>query len=213
MNTPESYASEVRLAEGHTKSYSGKMAWQFTLQEHLIPSSAPDPESPQEGVSCVLVAIGPHAETGRDEILLMKRTMLVETHKGQISFPGGFREPHDPNLLSTALRETQEEIGVEPHHVKILGRLTPVRTRGNVLIYPWVGETKFPYPFTLSVAEVDKLLFLSVERLLSEGLKEHWVEAEGFKLRSLGIDVEGELVWGATAKMLHELRELLLRAQ
>lgn len=188
------------------------MLWKERLQSKLIPSSSPDPNDETDGVSCVLVAIGPHAQTGRDEILLMKRTMQVETHKGQVSFPGGFREPHDENLLSTALRETKEEIGVEPHSVDVLGRLSPVRTRGNILIYPWVAVTQFPHPFVLSLEEVDRLLFLPVERLLSEGLKKYSVQTEGVQLQSLGIEVEGELVWGATARMLQELRELLLES-
>lgn len=188
------------------------MAWQETLGGLLIPINSPEPTLDQRGISSVLVALGPHDETGRDEILLMKRTMLVETHKGQISFPGGFREAHDATLLNTALRETQEEIGVDPQHFKVLGRLSPVSTRGEVQIYPWVATFRFPFPFVLSVNEVDRLLYLSVERLLKEGLKTVKVDVGNFKVESPGIEVEGEMVWGATAKMLVELRELLLRA-
>jgi 8-oxo-dGTP pyrophosphatase MutT (NUDIX family) len=141
----------------------------------------------------------------------MKRSQLVETHKGQVSFPGGHRETSDLDLLHTALRETEEEIGVKREHIQVLGRLTPVKTRGEVLIYPWVGRMNLPYTFSLSVAEVDRLLFLPLNQLLTEGLKAMDVDVGPFKVKSIGLFAEGELVWGATAKMLEELRQVLLK--
>lgn len=185
------------------------MAWPDELKKLLFSTS---PEAPDAGAarSSVLVPIGYHSESGQDEILMMKRTMLVETHKGQISFPGGFWEPHDESLLDTALREAHEEIGAKREHVEVLGALTPVRTRGDVIIYPWVGYFPLPYPFVLSVAEVDRLIFLPLQRLLQEGLQPVTVAVGDLKVQSHGITVEGELVWGATARVLEELRGYLL---
>lgn len=189
------------------------MPWQENLKTLLLPAPAIDVGTAGDGLSSVLVAIGPHQESKRDEILLIKRTMHVETHKGQVSFPGGFWEPEDGTILDTALREADEEIGAKAGDLEVLGALSPVRTRGDVIIYPWVAKFSFPYPFVLSVAEVDRLLFLSVERLCDEGLNPVTVPVGDLKVQSVGITVEGELVWGATARILEELRELLLATE
>ncbi len=151
--------------------------------------------------------IGFSRDTGRDEILLTKRTMLVETHKGQISFPGGMREGHDLTLLDTALRESAEEIGTLASDIEVLGPLPPVLTRGDVVIYPWVGRLGFPYSFKINQHEVEKVLYLPLVRLIEEGLAPVEVEIGPMKVKSIGITVDKELVWGATAKILDQLRD------
>ncbi len=172
----------------------------------------PDPLPRGEpALSSVLALLGWNPETEREEILLTKRTEHVETHKGQVSFPGGFWEETDSDLLQTALRESYEEIGLDSKAVKILGSLEPVTTRGNIVVYPWVGWVDYPYPFTPNPGEVASMLFLPVQELLDTGLKQVNVPiSEGFSVESIGIWVSGELVWGATARMLEQLRERLL---
>jgi 8-oxo-dGTP pyrophosphatase MutT (NUDIX family) len=170
----------------------------------LIPKG--DPKT-----SSVLVPVGWNPATDREEILLTKRTQLVETHKGQVSFPGGFCEDHDAHVLETALRESMEEIGTKAEDIEIIGALEPVKTRGDILIYPWVGLLKFPYPFLPNPGEVDSLLYLSVTELVEHGLKPVDVEVGASRVKSHGIYVSNELVWGATARMLEQLRDLLMR--
>ncbi len=168
----------------------------------------PNPENIPKGdrsISSVLIPIGWNKETNREEILLTKRTQWVENHKGQISFPGGFWEPHDRNLLDTALRESEEEIGTKAADIEVLGTLEPVLTRGNILIHPWVAKLEFPYDFKVSAAEVAQLLFLPLEVLLTEGLKTVEVNVGEYTVASIGIHVDGELVWGATARLLEQL--------
>ncbi len=160
-------------------------------------------------VSSVLIPIGWNSQTDREEILLTKRTDWVETHKGQISFPGGFWESSDRHLLDTALRETEEEIGTKPSDVEILGALEPVLTRGNILIHPWVAKIVLPYPFVVNSAEVAQLLYLPMETLVTEGLKPVDVNVGEYTVASIGIHVEGELVWGATARLLEQVIRLL----
>jgi 8-oxo-dGTP pyrophosphatase MutT (NUDIX family) len=160
-------------------------------------------------ISSVMILIGVDPVTQREEILLTKRTHTVETHKGQVSFPGGYWETSDPHLLATALRECDEEVGVKAKDIEIVGALTPVFTRGEVRIYPWVGLMSFPYSFVLNPQEVERVMFLPVSLLLSEGLPKVNVAIEGFTVQSIGITVEKELVWGATAKMLEQLIQLL----
>jgi 8-oxo-dGTP pyrophosphatase MutT (NUDIX family) len=187
------------------------MDWFTLLRQSLSPVALPKPESFSGGLSSVLIAVGKNRATQQEEILLTKRTMLVESHKGQVSFPGGFWETHDPSLLDTALRESHEEIGANPSDVQILGGLAPVLTHQGVTIVPYVGRLDFPYPFLLNPAEVEKVLFLPLSQLMEDGLKTVSISVGSARVMSLGIQVDGELVWGATARMLGQLRESLLR--
>jgi 8-oxo-dGTP pyrophosphatase MutT (NUDIX family) len=167
--------------------------------------------APGERPAAVLVPIGWNDETSREEILLTKRTDRVHTHKGQVSFPGGMWEQGDPDLRATALRETHEEIGLAPSEVDVVGRLDLVRTRGALPIIPWVGLIKFPLQVVLNEAEVERTLHLPLVRLMEEGLREVGVKVGAVTVQSIGIEVDGELVWGATARILESLREVLKR--
>jgi 8-oxo-dGTP pyrophosphatase MutT (NUDIX family) len=162
-----------------------------------------------EAAASVLVPILVDRRTGTETLLLTKRTETLPTHKGQVSFPGGFREPHDPDLLATALREAEEEVGIAPADVRILGALDPVVAGGRVGIRPFVAVLDAPYAFRPSVDEVERLLELPVERLVLEGLRTVTVPVGPVQVKSEGILVDGELVWGATARMLRYLYELL----
>ncbi len=187
------------------------MAWETDLSATL--KNLPPPVTGHhEGSakSAVLVPIAFNPEKQRLEIILTKRSMLVESHKGQISFPGGYLEPHDETELQAAIREAHEEIGLHPDAVQILGALSPVVTRFSVTIFPWVGRLELPYPFQLSHGEVEKMVFLSVDDLLNRGLTEVQIDLDSISVKSIGIWAEGELVWGATAKILEQLREVLL---
>ena len=185
------------------------MSWDEDLRQHLRVELEPDAQP--EAQSSVLALIGQEKQSGKEQILLMKRTMTVETHKGQLCFPGGYREKHDKDLLATALRETEEEIGVAPGDITVLGRLKPVYTRNEVLITPWVGRLDFPYPFKLNDAEVERLIFLPVDRLVGEGLKPVTANVGVVRVSSIGMTIDGDLLWGATARMLEELRQYLLK--
>ncbi len=185
--------------------------WVQRLQQSLPEISVPSPSSLQGAISSVLIALSWNETNRQQEILLTKRTMLVDSHKGQVSFPGGFWESHDASLVATALRESQEEIGTDPAHVSVLGALEAVQTPMGVWIYPWVGHLqKSPYPFRVNAAEVEKILYLPLETLLEAGLKPVKVQFEDIQVESLGIHVDGELVWGATARILGQLRDRLL---
>ena len=163
--------------------------------------------------AAVLVPIGNRPDTTFPSILLTKRTDKVETHKGQISFPGGFYEQGDENILKTALREAYEEVGLEENQIQVLGCLKPVKTLGEVVIYPWVAKVDFPETFHLSIEEVEKTLFLPLDRLLREGLELVEVPVKGsgptLYINSLAMEFEGELVWGASAKILNQLYQAL----
>jgi 8-oxo-dGTP pyrophosphatase MutT (NUDIX family) len=171
---------------------------------------------PPAGIqSSVLVLIGTPANDPSGalaQFILTKRTHTVLTHKGQVSFPGGYREPEDNTLQDTALRESQEEIGLAPARVEVLGFLDPVRTIRDVFILPWVGLTELPYDFKLNPNEVERLIHLPVNRLITEGLAAVDIREGAVQIHSTGIYVEEELIWGATAKMLDMMRTAFAKA-
>jgi 8-oxo-dGTP pyrophosphatase MutT (NUDIX family) len=115
------------------------------------------------------------------------------------------REDGDRDLLRTALRESAEEIGTEEGDIEVLGPLPPVLTRGDVIIYPWVGRIQLPYLFKLNEHEVERILYLPLSRLLEEGVQPVEVDIGMLRVKSIGIRVDNELVWGATAKILDQL--------
>jgi len=162
------------------------------------------PRSESARISSVLMCLG--EINGVWQIVLTKRTQFVQTHKGQVSFPGGVQESHDATLLHTALRESEEEIGIHPEHPQVMGVLPPVDTIGRVRIFPWVATLMLPYPFRLSTDEVEKVIFLPVQELMEKGLQPVRVRVDGIDVKSEGIYADGELVWGATAKILSDFR-------
>ena len=144
---------------------------------------------------------------GEPHVLMTRRRDDLRLHPGQISFPGGRIDPADADAQAAALREAEEEIGLLPSHVEVLGRLGEalVVTSGFRLT-PWVGLVPYPYPYVAHPDEVAGLVELSVADLLSPG--SHRVdhrEAFGMVHEVHAFDVGGHVVWGATARILHEL--------
>jgi 8-oxo-dGTP pyrophosphatase MutT (NUDIX family) len=146
-------------------------------------------------------------------MVFTKRSDRMLHHRGQISFPGGGYEPGDESLLDTALRESDEEIGLNPAHVTVLGQLDDLLTMGsNYLIRPYVGLIPYPYPFELDRRETDYLIeiplrFLRQHNPLCQITREH----EGRVVESFFFDYEGHVIWGATGKILKHFLDLLDR--
>jgi 8-oxo-dGTP pyrophosphatase MutT (NUDIX family) len=154
-----------------------------------------------------------HEVEGTDYLVFQQRTHGVRHHKGEISFPGGARDPEDVTLLDTALRETHEEIGVPRDLVEVYGQLDDTATFGsNYLIRPFVGAapTGTELTFIEAAREVRELLHVPVEHLLSK--ESHiWKVAEraGVTETSPAYAYEDHVIWGATARMLGQFLELL----
>lgn len=135
-------------------------------------------------------------------VLFTKRTDKVETHKGQVSFPGGSRDAEDDDLAATALRETREEIGLPESEVELLGALKPMRTITNFLVYPFVGFIPYPFSFELNRFEVDSLIEVPLEQLIEEARASDPALLGDLSLRfNLG---HPDVIWGATARILYD---------
>lgn len=134
-------------------------------------------------------------------LIFTRRTDRVETHKGQVSFPGGACDPGEEMPEQTALREAEEEIGLRPGDVRVLGRMNPMMTITSFLVSPIVGVIPWPYAFRVENAEVARVFTIPLSWLAEK--KNRWE----FNLpgRAYGLIVyhpyDGELLWGATAVM------------
>jgi 8-oxo-dGTP pyrophosphatase MutT (NUDIX family) len=143
-------------------------------------------------------------------ILLNKRSEQVEHHKGEISFPGGARDPEDRDFLDTALRESEEEMGIRRSDVTILGELDDIITRSNFEVKVFVATIPYPYPFKPSDIEIAEVLEvpLSVLRDPSYVRQEtHW--ADGHPVTAKSYAYNQHIIFGATAKILEQFLELL----
>lgn len=156
--------------------------------------------------SAVLLLL--YEKEGKEFVLFTLRTFNVEHHKGQISFPGGVFQNSDRDLVETALREAEEEIGVKPEDVTLLGELDPVLTRSNFLITPFVASIPYPYPFVISPEEVAEVIEVPLKHLLEE--KNYWKEIEPSGRIVHFFKYEDKIIWGATALILKQFLEIAL---
>jgi 8-oxo-dGTP pyrophosphatase MutT (NUDIX family) len=170
------------------------------------PGAAPVSLVPDSVSAAVLV---PLVEIdGETHVVLIKRPETMSTHRGEIAFPGGKFEPaNDVDLRAAALREAQEEIGLDPGVVEVVARLTGVATAASrFTITPFVGFLDTRPALTPSPAEVVRVLEVPLSELLDETLyhEERW---DGFQ-RDMSVyffDLPDETVWGATARILTDL--------
>ena len=139
-------------------------------------------------------------------MVFTKRTDTLRHHKGQVSFPGGSFDPADGDLLTTALRESYEEIGIDPGHVTILGRLDDLSTFStNFTISPFVGLIPHPYPFHPNPAEVAVIFAVPLSVLADPAVGRSYLRTreDGATLVDYEFHVNGHVIWGATARIIH----------
>lgn len=156
--------------------------------------------------SAVLVPLYEDDE-GTLTVVLTRRAQHLRSHRGEVSFPGGGREPEDADLLATALREAQEEIGLDPRSVEVLGELDHLSTvMSRSFIVPYVGALPGRPDLVADPGEVERILHVPVAELLDEDVyhEERWGLA-GLDRPLYFFDVVGDTIWGATAAMLREL--------
>ena len=141
-------------------------------------------------------------------VLLTRRSTLLRTHSGQVSFPGGRPDPSDRDLAATALREAQEEIGLDPSQVTLLGRLPRQDTRSsNFLITPFVGLLAPGARWAAAPEEVDAIFGLGLEVLMDPEAPR--LIEDGLRRGAWSWPHPDHDIWGATAAILVRLAHLL----
>jgi len=144
-------------------------------------------------------------------VSFIKRTVYNGPHSGQISFPGGKTEIIDKNIIDTALRESKEEIGIEPDLVDIYGKLTPLHIPvSNFIVYPIIGIYKTVPKFIIDPLEVKKVIEVKLSALLNP----HNCTTKEFKYGDLSFvasiyNPNNVTIWGATAMILSEFLEIV----
>lgn len=145
-------------------------------------------------------------------VLFTKRSGTVEHHKSQISFPGGAVDAEDGSFEETALREAWEEIGLQPSDICVVGRLDDIVTvASNFVIHPYVGVIPYPYDFVLSVEEVEHLVTMPLRVFLPGENAARGCEFEymGEIFHGPTFSFGGEVIWGATARIMDTFISLL----
>lgn len=150
-------------------------------------------------------------EVGEEpSILFTERAAALSRHAGEVSFPGGLQDPEDPSLEATALRETFEEVGVDPAAPAVLGALPAIHTFvSGILVTPFVATVAAFPPFVVSDAEIARVLTAPIRRLAAVEHQRTLRREGGRSWRGWWYELDGAMVWGATGFMVHALLELL----
>ncbi len=159
--------------------------------------------------SSVLILLYPYANS--IYTVLMKRTSYNGIHSGQISFPGGKREKSDNSFIDTALREANEEVGILPETVEILGQLSDMYIPpSNFLVHPILGFSGKRPDLLPDSSEVEEIIETDIKAFYNgSNIKEKELEVRGQKIKTLYFDINGHIVWGATAMIISELKEVV----
>jgi 8-oxo-dGTP pyrophosphatase MutT (NUDIX family) len=139
-------------------------------------------------------------------IVFTRRNEDLSRHAGEISFPGGIADPEE-DLHHTALRETEEELGVDAGDVEVLGALPPVHTYvSGILIAPFVGLLRVDPILTPNAAEIAEVIEVPLRVLAAVG-QVRWFERDGVRFPTHVYEVGAHVIWGATGRILHSLLE------
>jgi 8-oxo-dGTP pyrophosphatase MutT (NUDIX family) len=176
------------------------------------PSSAGHDRQQADGQiqAAVLVPLFIAGETPEPHVVLTKRRADLRRHAGEISFPGGRKDPEDADLSATALREAEEEIGLNRSQAQLLGTLPTTSTFvTNYVIHPFVATIPAGTAWTLSAREVDEVLELPLDEVSAAKTITN-IERRGITFQTDAYIVDNNVIWGATARILQHLFEALV---
>jgi 8-oxo-dGTP pyrophosphatase MutT (NUDIX family) len=177
------------------------------LSERIGAALDPDPAHrpvPGDRLAAVLVPV-----VDGSSIVVTRRSQGLSRHPGEISFPGGIRHDDDPSIAYTALRETHEELGIDPGDVEVLGALPPVHTFvSGILIVPFVGVLRERPEYRPNGDEIAEVLEYGLDELAEAETEVEW-RRDGGVYRGYAYEMGATTIWGATARILHSLLELL----
>lgn len=172
----------------------------------------PDIGSPEGTPSAVLAPV--FEENGEARVVLTRRTEWLRSHSHQVAFPGGRVETGE-SLVDAALREAREEIGLDPDTVEVIGRLSRLSTLSSGAgIHPFVGILDGRPELVPNPDEVERVFDVALSDLMEEDVffEERW-GVEGTERSIYFFELDGDTVWGATARMLYELLVLVMAAR
>jgi 8-oxo-dGTP pyrophosphatase MutT (NUDIX family) len=184
-----------------------------------LPTGPTDPSQPSwtlrpherngQTLAAVLVPLIVVPESDSPHVVLTRRRSDLRRHAGEVSFPGGRKDPEDADLSETALREAEEEIGLARSSVELLGELPAISTFAtNYLIHPFVGQIAASQRWEVSPREVDAVLELPL-RELQQSRTRTPIERRGITFETDAYIPDGNVIWGATFRILENLLERL----
>jgi len=192
--------ARARIIEGLQGSFSGQGASDYDLNPEVW---LDDRDLREEDLKPAAVLVPLVERPSGMTVLLTKRTDHLYDHAGQISFPGGRVEPHDENAVATALRETEEEIGVGREYIEVIGEIGPYRTGTGFHITPVVGFVSPEYTLQIDEFEVAEVFEVPLDFVMNPDNHERRSAVfRGTERQFYVLPFENRYIWGATAGML-----------
>lgn len=181
----------------------------LAAHKKMLPPDREFPEHPANYISSsVLIPVFPdHNEA---HILFIKRPEYNGVHSSQVALPGGKMEPQDKNRLSTALRETYEEVGIKSDEIVLTRPLSalPIPV-SNMMVYPFVGILKSKPRLIINPYEVAYTIQVSIRQLIETPVEYRNFIVRETRLQAPGYPVKNEFIWGATAMIITEFLDLI----
>jgi 8-oxo-dGTP pyrophosphatase MutT (NUDIX family) len=206
----EEYITQLLNEAEHSKTRVSKV-WEFVT----------DKPRPAAVLIPLFLANSSGEENYGWQVLLTRRTDSVAEHQGQVAYPGGRADPTDTTPEMTALREAREEIGLNPTHVRILGRMNSLHTISNYLVTPIVGVIPWPFPVQLEETEVSRVFTIPLDWLadpLNHEIRNRSIPdsfARILNMKSYPViyfqPYQEELLWGVSAEITLELINILYK--
>ena len=203
----------ITLIKERLRSNNDLPGWNSHKKMAVIPINSLTEKAfiPPKDAKQASVGIIVFKENNKLFFVLTKRTENVEHHKGQVSLPGGAIEKNE-SAMDASLRETYEEIGINPSTLKILGELSSLYTpvsHFNIRVFLWYSNIK--PDFKIDNNEVDKVYKISFDELSDDNLVSHTpISKSGMKINVPAYHFNECICWGATAMILTELKDLII---
>jgi 8-oxo-dGTP pyrophosphatase MutT (NUDIX family) len=200
------------ILEKYKQGLPGIEAFKKMMFEERMQTLAAPPTARK---ACTMMLLFPKNQAWHIVLIERTSTNANDRHSGQMSFPGGQLDPSDDSLLACALRETQEEIGVSPHHINVIGQMTDLYIPvSNFHVFPFLAWTDAPPQYNPQITEVQEIIETPLSILSHPDNRKTMpmsmtIRGERYERDVPYYDVYGKKVWGATALMLSELMALI----
>lgn len=156
----------------------------------------------QDAHAAVLIAITQEEDP---KVLLTRRALCLNSHAGEVAFPGGKRDPTDSSNIAAALREAWEETALNPYDVNVIGDLPMEKVRSGLTVKPIVGIIPAAPKLIPQPTEIDRIFFASLQELMVTQPEPHKVQYAQQSLYFPSFHIENEVIWGLTARILISL--------